>query len=277
MVEDISQLNHLIHSSWPASRVDRFVEGAKSPFWGWRLMNKRPTLWRFAVIPVVFNLLITILVLAMLIALGGWFITEAHPWFHEGRTAWTAWLGWLMEVGAVLLLLVLAFGLTLVTYMILSGVLCGYFYGRLAEEVEVLLGKPREELQSISIAAEAIDTTASVVELIVVNVGFLIFGFIPVVGPPVALVGSTYWNWAIFGLEYLTYPLSLRGQRRAKRRAYCKRNRPHNLGLGSVVMLFQFIPILGAVPLATAAAGAVILQRRIEAHEIGVDQYVRFS
>lgn len=230
-------------------------------------MNSRPALWKYAVIPIIFNLLITMLVLAMLFGLAAWFIHSAHPWFHEGWGEWTAWLGWLLEIGAVLILIVLALGVTLITYMLLSGILCGYFYGRLAEEVEVLLGMPREELQSISLAAEAVDTAVSVAELIVVNGGFLLVGFIPLVGPPVALVGSTYWNWAIFGLEYLTYPLSLRGQRRGQRRRYCKRNRPHNLGLGAVVMLMQFIPVLGAVPLATAAAGSVLLQRRIEAHE----------
>ncbi len=272
MNDSTSHLAHLLDTPWPATRLDRFVEGAKSPFWGWRLMNGTPRLWKYAVIPIVFNLLITMLVLAMLIGLAVWFIHSVHPWFHEGWGDWTAWLGWLLEIGAVLILVVLALGVTLITYMLLSGILCGYFYGRLAEEVEVLLGMPRDQLQSISIAAEAVDTAVSVAELIVVNGGFLLFGFIPLVGPPVALVGSTYWNWAIFGLEYLTYPLSLRGQRRGQRRRYCKRNRPHNLGLGAVVMLMQFIPVLGAVPLATAAAGSVLLQRRIEAHERQVAQ-----
>ena len=68
----------------------------------------------------------------------------------------------------------------------------------------------------------------------------------------------------LIGFDLLSYPLSLRGKRRSERVAFVRRHRPRTLGLGAVVVAFEFIPIFGAVFLTTAVVGSVLIHQRVE-------------
>ncbi len=131
------------------------MEGASAPLHGWRFLNRHPSLWRYAILPIVFNLLITVLALAVLIAGAVWFITELHPRLTEGVMGEWWWAAVAMEIIAGILMLLVCAILTVLT-----------------------------------------------------------------------------WK--------------------------------HTIGLGAAVFLFEFIPVVGAVFLTTAAVGGVLLQRRIQ-------------
>ena len=84
-----------------------------------------------------------------------------------------------------------------------------------------------------------------------------------VAGPPVALVYSLYFQILTCGRDQLSHPLSLRGNNRAERLEFSRQHTAHTMGLGTVVLALEFIPIVGAIFMVTAAAGAVVLHRRL--------------
>jgi uncharacterized protein involved in cysteine biosynthesis len=168
------------------------------------------------------------------------------------------------EIMAGILLLLVCAIITVLTWKLLGGVLCGYFYGMLTERVERLLGVEPDELCPVSLAYEVCDTFLNVTLLIVINVAVLSLNIFPLIGGLVAVVASGYFTWFILGLDYLSYPLVLRGVRRRAQFAFGHHHRMHTIGLGVAVFLFEFIPVIGPVFLTTAAVGAVLLHRRIQ-------------
>lgn len=239
------------------SFVSALGEGLQTPLEGFAYLNRNPGLWRFAIIPILVNLAITLSLLAALIyaafALDHWL--DAH--LPAGM------IGSALKFLAILLLIVVALAISVGAWLLLGGVLCGYFYGLLAMRIELALGTPRHELEELSIYYQTVDVLRDFAALTAVNLGYLLLGFVPVVGPPVALVGSTYFNCFIFGVEYLDFPLALRGMRRREKWQFARAHRGHTLGLGAIVLLLNFIPVLGSVLLASAAVGSVLLYRRI--------------
>jgi uncharacterized protein involved in cysteine biosynthesis len=235
-----------------------FVEGLATPSVGFRHMGRHPALWRYGVIPTLLNLLITTLLLAVLVILAVLFFSRLHPWFDDG------W-GWrVVEVFAGLLLLVAVLGLTLVGWLVLQGILCGYFYSKLAREVELQLGMPPEEIKEVPFSYQVADTLRDVGFLAAANAACIAVQIVPAVGSVLGVCGGYYFNCFTFGLDYLDHPMALRGMRRWEKRAFAKRHRAHTLGLGTAVLA---ITLLNAVLLTTAVAGAVLLHRRLAASD----------
>lgn len=241
----------------------RFLEGASAPFHGLRFLNRHPALWRYAILPTVLNLIITALAFTVLILAAIWLITEFHPQVTQGTTGKWWWLVVAAEIIAGMLLLMVCAIVTVLTWKLLGGILCGYFYGMLAEQVERELGVSDGELRSISLLYEICDTLLNLTLLVVVNIYILLLNVVPLVGGVLALLCSGYFTWYILGLDYLSFPLALRGVRRGPQFAFGHRHRMHSIGLGAVVFGLEFIPIIGAVLLTTAAVGSVLLHRRI--------------
>lgn len=245
------------------SSSQRFYQGLSAPWRGWRFIVGHRSLWPHVVLPVLINIVLTLLTFAALVLLVIWFVSHAHPWFHQDwRAGWG--LGYVMEILFAIVLLIGAAAGAMVAWIIFAGALCGVFYARLAREVEVLLGTPRDQLRDVSIAGDVTDTFVEVAALLGWNLLWLLIGIVPCVGAPVAIVGSGYTNGFLFGSQYLGMPLAVRGQRRKARLVYCRQQRMTTFGMGSCVFVCQLVPILGAVLLAGAVAGAVMLHRQME-------------
>ena len=103
----------------------------------------------------------------------------------------------------------------------------------------------------------------SVSFLIFINIGCIGVQFVPVVGSILGLCGSYYFTCSTLGLNFLDYPLGLRGQRRREKLLFVRQHRMHTLGLGTVVAMLVIVPVVNAVFLTTAVTGAVLLHRRI--------------
>ncbi|MBW3599725.1 MAG: EI24 domain-containing protein [Planctomycetes bacterium] len=245
-----------------ATAWERFQEGAAAPMLGWRFLKQRPALWRYAVAPLIANLLITGLVLLLLILTALWFLSVVHPWFQQ-EGEWPVWLRWTAEILLGAVMVIASVGTALLLWKLLTGILCGYFYGLLAKEVEIMLGVAPEELKDLSFLYQVIDTVYDLAALIATHAVFLVVGLFPLVGGPLALVGDFSVTWYIFGRDYLDYPLAMRGMRRREKSRYCLDRLPHTLGLGATVFVMSFVPIIGSVFLTTAAVGAVLLHRRL--------------
>lgn len=234
------------------------IAGLMTPLEGLKYLWRRPRLWRYAVAPIVCNLLITVLVLAALIWGGIEASNRLSAHYPAGVLGSAAWLATLLAL--VLVALALAVG----AWFLLGGILCGYFYGRLAYQVELELGTPAAELRELSLYYQTVDVLRDFVFLAVVNLGCLLIALVPVIGAAIGGAIAIYYDAMIFGVEYLDFPLALRGWRRRDKWRFAERHRPYTIGLGAAVMLLNFLPIVGSVLLAGAAVGGVLTYRRLE-------------
>lgn len=222
-------------------------------------MSRHHRLWRYGVAPLLLNLVITGLMLVLLVLVLAVIVgkTRFHTWFVENDYA----IFW--EILAVCGLIVLTLGLVLAIWKLLEGILCGHFYGKLAQEVELQIGTPPEDLKEIPFRYQVVDSVRDFAALAAINIGFLTLNCIPVLGSIVGLCGALYFDCLILGRDFLEFPTGLRGMRRNEIREFCRRHRSHTLGLGAAVLVFSLIPLVGAVLLTTAATGAVLLHRRL--------------
>jgi uncharacterized protein involved in cysteine biosynthesis len=203
----------LERSSSPLSKTfipQGFTAGLAAPLRGWRFIAGNRSLWPHVVVPVLVNIVLTLLTFIALVALAVWFVATVHPWFH--KHGWTGWgVGYVLEVLFAIVLLIVAAAGTMVAWIIINSALCGVFYARLARAVEVLLGTPRDELKDVSILGDATDTVAEVAALLGWNALWLLVGIVPLVGAPVAIAGSSYTNGFLFGSQFIGIPLAIRG------------------------------------------------------------------
>lgn len=256
-----------IPSAWlaraPATNAaDRFWEGISAPWHGWKLLWNHPRLWTLAALPTLLNLLISLLVAVAVIGGGYWLMTTLHDSFGGQFTGW----GWYAALaGEVLLFLIVAplvLIMAIVLWKILTVIFCGYFFSRLALEVERLIGIEERELRPVSFLAEAAGLLFSLVVLIVGSTVLIALVFIPVIGGILSFIVGTIFTCWIMGLDYLGYPLALRGLPRWSQYPFGWQNSSRAIGLGLFVSICEFIPILGAIPLTSAVVGAVLLQRK---------------
>jgi CysZ protein len=154
-------------------------------------------------------------------------------------------------------------GLAFAFWIVMQIVACGYFYGRLALQVERLLGTDGQKFNELPWMQEVTDTVGESVSLILINLAFLLAEFVPVIGTVIGIGGSYYFTCFTLGREYWDYPLSLRGLRQKEKHLFARQHRMHTLGLGTAVMILLLIPIVNAVLLTTAVTGAVLLHRKI--------------
>jgi CysZ protein len=222
-------------------------------------MCRHRELWKYGIAPIVLNVLITGLVLVVLMVTVGFAIDWLHPKFSP------EWYWRALEIVCGIALAALAVLGAFVSWLLLQAVLCGFFYGKLAAQVELKLGMSPEEIRDVTLKAQIIDAVRDISLLLSVNIGLLVLHIVPVIGSLVATVASTYFNLLILGGDFVAFPLDLRGMRRAEKRAFIKRFRFHTLGLGAAVILLLLIPVVGAVLLTTAVTGSVLLHRRQQA------------
>jgi CysZ protein len=184
-------------------------------------------------------------------------IAYLHPLFPAG------W-GWLLlEIVCGIALVAAAMAATLVLWMLLQGIFCGIYYGKLARQVELQLGIPPDSLKELPFRQQASDTLGDLASLIAVNMGLLLLHLIPVLGSIGSIAGGLYFNCYFVGREYLDYPLALRGLPRRDKRAFLRKFCHQTLGLGTIVFITNLIPIVGFVIPVTAVVGSVLLHKRL--------------
>ena len=230
--------------------------GIAAPLEGLRYLVAHAELWRYAILPIVLNVLVTGLVLLILVGAGAWFAVRIHPSFSP------TWWGTVLEILAGAGILVVALALAAIAWLLLNGILCGHFYAKLAKRVELQLGTPPEALREVPLGQQIVDTFRDVGALLAINIGLLLLNIVPLVGSVAALLLGVYFDGFIFGRDYLDYPMSLRGMPRAMKLQLARSHRWQTIGLGTGVFAFTLVPIVGSVLNAGAAVGAVLLFHR---------------
>lgn len=243
-----------------------FRAGFAASVTGFSFLNNHPALWRFGIWPVLVNIAVTFVVwLSAFYA--GW---GAWDSYHTALPIawWAGLVKWIGLACIVLLTLALAF----IMYVMLIGVICAWFFSKLAYHVEIALGSAPEELSEVPVAAQVMDSLRAVFKLLVVNVAVLVLHLVPVVGSMAAVAIGLYLDAYILGAEFLGYPLELRGKRWLERQAFAKQRLGATMGLGIVVTALMLIPIVGAVFQTTAIVGAVLLHRELTGLPITVHE-----
>lgn len=252
----------------PATNAaDRFWEGICAPWHGWRLLRENSRLWWTAALPTLLNLLISLLVAAAVIGGGWWLISMLHDAFAGQFTGWGWYAALTGEVLLVLAIAPLVLIMAIVLWKILTTIFCGYFFSKLALEVERLVGIDPSEVRPVSFAAEAVGLLFSLAVLLIGSTVLIALVFIPVVGGILSFVVGTLFTCWIMGLDYLGYPLALRGLPRWAQYPFGWRNSSRAIGLGLFVSFCELLPIIGAIPLTSAVVGAVLLHRKCSHQE----------
>jgi len=235
-----------------------FFEGLRAPWEGYRYMQANPSLWRYATWPVIINLFLTGLFIYLIWKSFGLYGEHIHPFFET-----SIWMR-IAEVAAIVVAIVLCLVFVVIVWLLLSALLCSVFYAKLAEKVEIILGMDPKEIKEVSILYQVVDALRAAATLGAINIALLFLNLLPGIGSAMALVGTFYFDSYTFGYDYFDYPLVLRGLRREEKLLFVRTHRAHAVGLGSVVLFLNFIPIIGAVFLTTSTVGAVLLHRKLQ-------------
>jgi uncharacterized protein involved in cysteine biosynthesis len=234
-----------------------FFDGFAVPWRGFRYMAENPGLWRYAVAPVLLNLLVT----GLLTVLLGFAGVSLFRTIHSAFAA--SWWRLPVEALAIGFFVVAALGFLVAAWLVVQSVLCVWFYDRLARKVEQQLGLDPGELKAISLGPQIVDALRDALLLVTINIACLALQVVPIFGTTVGACGSYYFTCSTLGYMFLDYPLSLRGMRRKEKLLFVRRHRSHSLGLGTAAMLLAIVPVANAVFLTTAVVGGVLLHRGI--------------
>ncbi|MEE3372741.1 MAG: EI24 domain-containing protein [Planctomycetota bacterium] len=245
--------------------LGRFGEGLLAPWDGVRMMRVHPSLWKHALWPVLLNVVIWLVILVGLVWVGSQLLSALQPWVAEQLSNWS-WLSAISRFIVFATVVLLCGVLAVLAWFLLTAILCSYFYGRLAEHVERLLGDTAGH-QPLSMLQEVKDTTFNLLILAVGQAVIFCFNFLPLIGSVLAFVLGGGFTWYLLGADFFAYPLALRGVRRWQQLKFANDHKAHTLGLGAAVFFCGVVPLLGAVLMTTTVAGTVVLYRRIARYD----------
>ncbi len=232
--------------------IDSYLAGLATPFRGWNFMQRHLKLWAYAWQPVLISALLAVIVGVLAIWGGLNAVASLQP--TEDSAWWSKALAITAQLGVVLV----AIATALTLYIVLQGIFAAIFFSILARQTELLLGTDPQSLRDPPLMAQVRDALRAGLKLMIANILVLALNVIPVVGSVSAIVIGGYVDAYVLGAEFIGYPLELRGVRWLQRQQFAKRNLGMTLGLGTVVSLFVFVPVIGAVLQATAVVGSVL-------------------
>lgn len=138
------------------------------------------------------------------------------------------------------------------------------FYERISRKTESLAGEAPAELELgfwKQFGRSLADTLRLLALTIVVSLGVLLVGLIPLVGTVIgAVLGAFVGGWFL-ALELCGFPFESRGLRLRDRRHALGARRARTLGFGVVTYLLFLVPFLAIVVMPAAVAGATLLSR----------------
>jgi CysZ protein len=228
--------------------------GIGAPLNGFRYLRDHPRLRKFAIAPILLNMILTFVTTAAII----YYAREIYLQ-NAGKLADMPLLS---TAGDLLLMFVIVLASILsvvVAYMVIALMVCGVLFEKLAFETEREIGHDVSQFEDITIFHLAVDLTRDITKLILLHAAIFLIQCIPGLGPAVGTPASFALQWYVLGVEYLSFPMLLRGLRRDQRLLWARQHLFATMGLGAIVAFFLLIPILNALILTAAVVGAVLL------------------
>lgn len=235
----------------------RLSRGLRVPFTGFAYLRQHPALWPFVLPAALVNVLITGVALAVLIVawvlLVGWVL----PMFGEG--VWQTLLKVLVLISTVMVVV----GLTVLFWLLMQNVIAGHLLSKLAERVEAKLGLKPGEIASVPFAWQVRDGAVDTAVVAGIHGSAFALQFLPVVGTLVGVPAALLADALVFGSDFMSHPLKLRGMSFAQRRAFIRRHLSETMGIGMVTLPLGLVPVLGGFVTAAALVGTVLLHREL--------------
>lgn len=232
-----------------------FITGLLSIWQAWIFLYRNPSLFRYAVIPFLIN----VVVFSVTIFFGteyfsyliGNFISPHDSW-------WWQILAWIARgVGFLVMLVVVFF-----TFTAVGNLIAAPFNDVLSEKTEHMLNgiSSTEAFSVVAMFADLWRTVGDEVRklsmFVVAMTVLLIVNFIPVLGPPVFGICSVLLTLYFLVVEYTGFVFSRKRFCFRQQRVFIRKHRAQSLGFGLAVMLTLALPLVQflTIPLAVVAA-----------------------
>lgn len=246
--------------AWPGD----LVAGALYPFRALGVLNRRPGLRKYVVIPIIVNIIVGAALYAGLLFAGLNWIDS----LLVGLPEWAVVFEVLLQAVLVVLLL-LVIGFVLLQFGVVLG---APWYGQLAERLELIyMGQTVDQPASVmNIARDiwhALSFEASkLLLLLAIGVPLLLLNFLPPAGTTVATVGGITLMSIITCLDFFDPSLSRRRLRFRSKLNLIRRTLPASASFALVCFGLVSIPLINlfAIPLCVTA-GTLFFCERIRA------------
>ncbi|MCL7420659.1 MAG: sulfate transporter CysZ [Methylobacter sp.] len=220
-------------------------------FRGLRLLTD-PQLRAFLIIPVLINLVLYSVVLA----LGYFYVSDLIDQFIPD---WLQWLNWILWPLFFISFFIAGF----FSFTVLANLIAAPFYGKLAAKtLSIITGEG-------GAGEEQPLTKVMVAEL--KRIGYLVVRALPLlllfIIPGINVIAP--FLWALFGawgmaLEYMAYPLENEGMLFTEQKQLAKSIRLGALGFGGITMAGLTLPLLNIVVAPAAVIGATIYLHEVK-------------
>ena len=245
------------------------MRGFHLAFHGVAFLGQHRTLWKWAILPVVVNVVVFTAAFALFLYSYPDLFSRATSFLPlEAPAAWYAWL-WvaplrLLAWGIGLLLLITALVVVYFAFLMLGTLIAAPFLDVLAQRVEELAtGRVLEEHATLFGTLQAMGLSV-VVELrklgffLAVQTVLFLLGLIPLLTPFTVIV-ATLFTLLFLPLEYAGFAMDHRQLRFAQRRALIWQHRWLMLGFGAAAFLTMLIPVLTFICLPALVTGGTLL------------------
>ncbi|HEU4329132.1 MAG TPA: EI24 domain-containing protein [Roseiflexaceae bacterium] len=222
--------------------MDRLVLGASYPFRGLWLLIGTPRLWRYALIPLLINLVLGALLYGLLLSAG---LREIDATVAQAPLG--DLLGPILRVLLIILLLIVI-GVLVASFGVTLG---SPWYSRLSEEIELIcLGSapPAEPLSAQGITRDLLRALLFELKKLVLIIGIglpvLLINLLPVAGQILSTVGGLLLGATIACLDFFDGPLERRRLRFRDKLGVIRRLLPSSLAFGLVSLGLVSIPLV---------------------------------
>ncbi len=244
------------------------IHGFRFPFRGLAYLVQHPSLWKWAVLPAVINILLFSVALAILIAyvptlysmVTG--LVQFESSSSQYAYLWIKPLQALSHVVGVLLILFCIAAVSLI-FLFLSTIIASPFLDVLAQQVESLHGETQASMFKLSYVWRsfwiAIGAELKRMSFVVaVYVTLFLLGFITILAP-LTLLAGTLFTLLFLPLQYAGYTMDHRLMTFRQRRALIAQRPWLMLGYGVAASMTLFVPLLNFVCLPILVVGGTLM------------------
>ncbi len=220
--------------------LDRVFSGARFAASGVMLTLRRWRVLRWAIVPMVIQLLI----FAGLVALGLTYLSDMTAALGPAPGHWYSFLGGVLEVALVVLLLIVG----AVATLLVGGVVCDPFYDGISEATEsILLARDVGERFTVAgvlrgVVRELGATLLRLTLYLGAAIPLWILGLTGV-GSVIALPASLAWTWFFVAIEALSRSQARHKLPGGQRFSAVFQHKALALGFGAAGWLFAYIPL----------------------------------
>lgn len=211
---------------------------------GMKLLS-HPTLRTFIIIPILINIVLYSVVLALGYYYVDELITQAIPdWLH--------WLNWILWP----LFFISFFVLSFFSFTVLANLIASPFYGLLAARTQSLISGQAQIVEQ-PLSQVLIAESKRVFYILTRILPLLVLFLIPVINVIASFVLAIFGAWCL-AMEYMAYPLENQGLLFAEQKDLLKSVRLGALSFGGLTMLGLTLPVLNIIIAPAAVIGATL-------------------